>query len=97
MWTAGIAAQLLQLRQIFFCARKCAELNHRLTLDRKRIANGLPTGSAENIVTAYESLVAEHVVGIIGPGVTDNCLIAAELSSRYRVEFGNPRPSLPRK
>jgi branched-chain amino acid transport system substrate-binding protein len=50
-----------------------------------RLANGLPAGSAVNIVEAYEALVGAAVLGIIGPGVTDNCLVTQPLAEAHGI------------
>ena len=49
------------------------------------MANGLPSGTAEAVTIAYEALLAERVIGIVGPGVTDNCLVTQPLAERHAV------------
>ncbi|VWX51687.1 ABC transporter substrate-binding protein [Novosphingobium sp. 9U] len=46
---------------------------------------GLPSGTAEAIEKAYQELVDQDVVLIVGPAIGDNALIAAPLAERARV------------
>jgi len=46
---------------------------------------GLPSGTAEAIEKAYQDLVDQDVVLIVGPGIGDNALIATPLAERLRV------------
>lgn len=46
---------------------------------------GLPSGTADAVERAYETLVHENVLMIVGPAIGDNALIATPLAERYRV------------
>jgi ABC-type branched-subunit amino acid transport system substrate-binding protein len=46
---------------------------------------GLPSGTAEAIERAYQELVDQDVVLIVGPAIGDNALVAAPLAERLRV------------
>jgi branched-chain amino acid transport system substrate-binding protein len=46
---------------------------------------GLPQGTAANVVHAYERLVAEDVLLIIGPAIGDNALVATPLAEAAEV------------
>ncbi|MBB4856842.1 ABC-type branched-subunit amino acid transport system substrate-binding protein [Novosphingobium chloroacetimidivorans] len=46
---------------------------------------GLPSGTAEAIETAFQELVEQDVVLIVGPAIGDNALVAAPLAERARV------------
>lgn len=46
---------------------------------------GLPSGTAEAIETAFQELVDQDVVLIVGPAMGDNALVAAPLAERARV------------
>ncbi|MFT3931686.1 MAG: ABC transporter substrate-binding protein [Spongiibacteraceae bacterium] len=46
---------------------------------------GLPSGGAEAVQRAYENLVADDVLMIVGPAIGDNALIATPLAEKYRV------------
>ena len=50
---------------------------------------GLPSGTAEAIEQAFEELVAQDVILIVGPGIDDNALVAAPLAERLRVSTIN--------
>ncbi|MCU1346347.1 MAG: hypothetical protein JWL70_2613 [Acidimicrobiia bacterium] len=50
-----------------------------------RSAKGLPAGSAANVEDAFEELAAERVLGIIGPGVTDNCLVTQPMAESFKI------------
>ena len=56
-----------------------------------REAQGLPMGSAESVVRTYYELAEEQVLGILGPGIADNCLVAQPLAE----EFGIPTLNWP--
>jgi ABC-type branched-subunit amino acid transport system substrate-binding protein len=43
-------------------------------------ADGLPAGSAESVVAGFEALVAQDVVAIVGPSISDNGLIVRDLA-----------------
>lgn len=46
---------------------------------------GLPSGTAEAIVRAYEELAAQDVALIVGPAIGDNALVATPLAERHRI------------
>lgn len=46
---------------------------------------GLPIGSEHEVATAYRDLAATGVLAIVGPSISDNCLIAAPLADEFRV------------
>jgi ABC-type branched-subunit amino acid transport system substrate-binding protein len=46
---------------------------------------GLPSGTAEALERAYQELVAQDVLLIVGPAIGDNALIATPLAERMRV------------
>jgi branched-chain amino acid transport system substrate-binding protein len=46
---------------------------------------GLPSGTAEAIESAYQQLIGQDVVMIVGPANGDNALVATPLSERHRV------------
>ena len=46
---------------------------------------GLPAGSAAAVERAYEELVAQDVLLIIGPAIGDDALVAVPLAERHRV------------
>jgi ABC-type branched-subunit amino acid transport system substrate-binding protein len=46
---------------------------------------GLPAGTADAVVHAYEKLVDDEAVMIVGPAIGDNALIATPLAERHRV------------
>jgi ABC-type branched-subunit amino acid transport system substrate-binding protein len=50
-----------------------------------RQADGLPAGSAESVVANFDELVAEEVVAIVGPSISDNGLIVRDLADRAGV------------
>jgi branched-chain amino acid transport system substrate-binding protein len=45
-----------------------------------RQADGLPAGSAESVIETFDELVAEGVVAIVGPSISDNGLIVRDLA-----------------
>jgi ABC-type branched-subunit amino acid transport system substrate-binding protein len=51
----------------------------------ERQARGLPSGSEAEIVHAFDDLVAQDCVAIIGPSISDNALIAAPLCDAARI------------
>ena len=51
----------------------------------QRVANGLPSGSAEDVVRAFRDLADQSVLGILGPGVTDNCLVTQPLAEEHGI------------
>src|SRR4051794_2291542 len=51
----------------------------------ERSARGLPGGSEADVVRAFQELVDDDVVAIIGPSISDNALIAAPLCDAARV------------
>ena len=46
---------------------------------------GLPTGTAAAVERAYEALVAEDVLLIVGPAIGDNAIVATPCAERHRV------------
>ncbi|TAL04754.1 MAG: ABC transporter substrate-binding protein [Rhodospirillaceae bacterium] len=46
---------------------------------------GLPSGTAAAVERAYEKLVDEDVLVIVGPAIGDNALVATPLAERHRV------------
>ncbi len=50
-----------------------------------RAARGLPSGSEAEMVTAFNELVADGVVAIAGPSISDNALIIAPLCDQAGV------------
>jgi len=46
---------------------------------------GLPSGTAEAVVRAYEELVAQDVAMIVGPAIGDNALVATSLTEKHRI------------
>src|SRR4051794_4983294 len=51
----------------------------------ERSARGLPGGSEADVVRAFQELVDDDVVAIIGPSISDNALIAAPLCDAARI------------
>lgn len=51
----------------------------------ERPVRGLPSGSEAEVVRGFQDLVADHVVAIIGPSISDNALIVAPLCDAARV------------
>jgi ABC-type branched-subunit amino acid transport system substrate-binding protein len=51
----------------------------------ERPAQGLPSGSEASVVNAFHDLVAQDVVAIIGPAISDNALIVAPLCDEARI------------
>ncbi len=48
-------------------------------------ARGLPIGSEHEVIVAFKALAAEGVLAIVGPSISDNCLIAAPCADVARV------------
>lgn len=48
-------------------------------------ARGLPLGSEHEVVTAFDELAAGGVLAIVGPSISDNCLIAAPRADANRI------------
>lgn len=48
-------------------------------------ARGLPIGSEHELITAFDALAETGVIAIIGPSISDNCLIAAPRADAHRV------------
>src|SRR5215470_16857574 len=46
---------------------------------------GLPSGTAAAVERAYETLVAQDVLLIVGPAIGDNALVATPLAERHRL------------
>src|SRR5689334_10556769 len=73
------------IRQVFLDAVRLAfdEATEAEILDRDvelivRETEGLPRGDAHDVVLAWQSLVDEGVVGIIGPLISDNSIAVKE-------------------
>ncbi|MBX3511492.1 MAG: ABC transporter substrate-binding protein [Hyphomonadaceae bacterium] len=65
--------QYEQIAQMAFDeCRRSGAFNLDVDLRMKEV-EGLPRGSGDDVVAAYEELAAEGAVAIIGPFVTDNC------------------------
>src|SRR5262245_4935098 len=45
-----------------------------------RHAEGLPVGSAAQVEAAFADLLAAGVLAIVGPAITDSCLVARPLA-----------------
>jgi ABC-type branched-subunit amino acid transport system substrate-binding protein len=54
-----------------------------------RHAEGLPVGSAAEIEAAFADLRAGGVLAIVGPAITDNCLVARPLADAARLPILN--------
>ncbi len=50
-----------------------------------RSGHGLPTGTAKAVTDAWQALVDDGVLAIIGPGITDNCIAVVPLFEAQRV------------
>jgi ABC-type branched-subunit amino acid transport system substrate-binding protein len=48
-------------------------------------ARGLPLGSEHELVTAFDELAGSGVLAIVGPSISDNCLLAAPRADAHRV------------
>ncbi len=48
-------------------------------------ARGLPLGSEHELVTAFDELAATGVLAIVGPSISDNCLLAAPRADAHQV------------
>jgi ABC-type branched-subunit amino acid transport system substrate-binding protein len=48
-------------------------------------ARGLPIGSEDELVRAFDELADSGVLAIVGPSISDNCLIAAPRADAHRV------------
>lgn len=46
---------------------------------------GLPSGTAEAVEQAFETLVQQNVVLIVGPAIGDNALVATPLAEQYQI------------
>lgn len=51
----------------------------------RELAQGLPGGSAVEVVAAFDRLVDAGCVAIVGPSISDNCLIARDLADAGRI------------
>jgi ABC-type branched-subunit amino acid transport system substrate-binding protein len=51
----------------------------------ERQAQGLPAGSEADVTRAFRELLAEDVVAIVGPSISDNALIVAPLCDDSRI------------
>ncbi|HVJ98882.1 MAG TPA: ABC transporter substrate-binding protein, partial [Acidimicrobiia bacterium] len=51
----------------------------------EKAVRGLPSGSEAAVARGFEELVADDVVAIIGPSISDNALIVAPLCDAARV------------
>jgi ABC-type branched-subunit amino acid transport system substrate-binding protein len=66
--------------QLGFAAQRAEErLGDTISLIGHQ-ADGLPAGSAESVVEGFEALVAQDVVAIVGPSISDNGLIVRDLA-----------------
>lgn len=54
-----------------------------------RHARGLPSGTAHAVATAFAELVAEGVLGVVGPSISDNGLIVRDLADAAGVPCVN--------
>jgi ABC-type branched-subunit amino acid transport system substrate-binding protein len=54
-----------------------------------RHADGLPGGTAESVVEHFNALVAEDVVAVVGPSISDNGLIVRDLADQARLPCVN--------
>jgi len=54
-----------------------------------RHAEGLPVGSAAAVEAAFAELRAAGVLAIVGPAITDNCLVARPLADEARLPILN--------
>ncbi len=48
-------------------------------------AAGLPRGTADAVVTAFDSLIGAGVLAIVGPAITDNGLVARDLADAAEI------------
>jgi branched-chain amino acid transport system substrate-binding protein len=48
-------------------------------------ARGLPMGSEHEVIAGFDELAESGVLVIVGPSITDNCLIARERADAHRV------------
>ncbi len=48
-------------------------------------ARGLPIGSEHELIGAFDDLASSGVLAIVGPSISDNCLIARERADVHRV------------
>jgi len=48
-------------------------------------ARGLPIGSEHEVITAFDDLATKGVIAIVGPSISDNCLIAAPRADAHRI------------
>jgi ABC-type branched-subunit amino acid transport system substrate-binding protein len=53
------------------------------------VTEGLPEGTAASVTAGFHRLVAQDVLVIMGPSVTDNGLIVTELADEFRVPCCN--------
>jgi len=72
----GPAADEIFRDSLAFAAREAEENG---IVDRPieivtRYVEGLPRGSAHDVLTAWKELAAEGVLGIVGPFISDNCI-----------------------
>lgn len=54
-----------------------------------RHARGLPAGTAAAVEAAFAALAGEGVLAIVGPSISDNGIVAAELAARLEVPCVN--------
>jgi len=74
--------QAIELR--FEDALASGEIDRPIELVTRQ-AHGLPSGTGANVVRAFQELAREDVLGILGPGITDNCLVTQPLAESYRI------------
>jgi ABC-type branched-subunit amino acid transport system substrate-binding protein len=66
--------------QLGFAAQRVEDrLGDPITLVSHQ-ADGLPAGSAESVVEGFEALVAQGVVAIVGPSISDNGIVVRDLA-----------------
>jgi ABC-type branched-subunit amino acid transport system substrate-binding protein len=68
----------------FAAQRAEARLGDSITVVSHQ-ADGLPGGSAESVVAGFDALVAQGVVAIVGPSISDNGLIVRDLADAAEV------------
>ncbi len=61
-------------------------LSHRVRLLASHV-RGLPTGRADDVVAAYEDLVAEGCVLVLSTGVTNNALVLRDVINAAEVPY----------
>lgn len=79
-----MAPSVKAIEMRFAEAAESGELDREVELVT-RMVNGLPSGTGQAIARAYEELAAEGVLGVIGPGVTDNCIVTQPMADAYGI------------